>query len=239
MTGELNLDIEKLKNSFETVKSVEAHIFTHNCHEYFFEMEDYIDSVNLKHNKCFSGYQERIYEITESIDKIKNKINFLADSLSKTITMYEEIDSEVPRQEFDVERTNSDVELRQNLQTTNNDSSQVIIPVPKPVIEEKQEGLFPEGYDTTPIGLGIAAAGLTGAAGAIVIDSMMPKSAKSNKPKYEVDDDDINDYHDYQIADEAEEKPVISLKIDPSMTSYQASRNKEEMKKFYADEDEQ
>ena len=104
--------------------------------------------------------------------------------------------------------------------------------------EQKQEGLFPEGYDTTPIGLGIGAAGITGAIGAVVIDSMMPKSAKKQQPKYEIDDDDINDYRDFEIADEAEEKPIVSLKIDPSMTSYQASRNHESMKKFYNDEEE-
>jgi hypothetical protein len=61
----------------------------------------------------------------------------------------------------------------------------------------------------------------------------MPKSAKRKTEEYKVDDDDINDYRDYEIADEAEEKPEVSLKIDPSLTSYQASRNHDSMKKFY------
>ena len=43
----------------------------------------------------------------------------------------------------------------------------------------------------------------------------------------------IDDYRDYEIAEEAEEKPEVSLKIDPSLTSYQASRNHDSMKKFY------
>ena len=67
---------------------------------------------------------------------------------------------------------------------------------------------------------------------------MMPKTGRNEKNKSKIDDDDINDYADYEIADEAEEKPIVSLKIDPSMTSYQASRNHESMKKFYGDDQE-
>lgn len=239
MAKEVRLDIDKIVKSYETVESIETHVSTHNFHEYFFDMEDLIDEVNLKHDKCFSGYQERVYEIIESIDKIKNKINLLSDSLRKTI------DKTTKLTDLSIEQTSklnrqatSDVQYRESLSQVNNDSSQEIISIPTPKIEEtKQEGLFPEGYNTTPIGLGIGAAGITGAIGAVVIDSMMPKSAKKQQPKYEIDDDDINDYRDYEIADEAEEKPIVSLKIDPSMTSYQASRNHESMKKFYNDEE--
>lgn len=239
MAKEVRLDIDKIVKSYETVESIETHVSTHNFHEYFFDMEDLIDEVNLKHDKCFSGYQERVYEIIESIDKIKNKINLLSDSLRKTI------DKTTKLTDLSIEQTSrlnkqatSDVQYRESLNQVNNDSSQEIISIPTPTIEEtKQEGLFPEGYNTTPIGLGIGAAGITGAIGAVVIDSMMPKSAKKQQPKYEIDDDDINDYRDYEIADEAEEKPIVSLKIDPSMTSYQASRNHESMKKFYNDEE--
>ena len=240
MAKEVRLDIDKIVKSYETVESIETYISTHNFHEYFFDMEDLIDEVNLKHDKCFSGYQERVYEIIESIDKIKNKINLLSDSLRKTIDKNSKLTDLSKEQTAKINRkANLDVQYRDTLSPVNNDSSQEIIPIPTPTIEEtKQEGLFPEGYDTTPIGLGIGAAGITGAIGAVVIDSMMPKSARKTKPKYEIDDDDINDYRDYEIADEAEEKPIVSLKIDPSMTSYQAQRNHDGMKKFYNDEDE-
>jgi hypothetical protein len=240
MAKTVKLDIDKIVKSYETVESIENCVSAHNFHEYFFDMEDYIDEVNLKHDKCFSGYQDRIYEIIESIDKIKNKINLLSDSLRKTVDKNSRLTDLSKEQAAKVNRqANLDVQYRDTLSPVNNDSSKEIIPVPTPTIEEqKQEGLFPEGYDTTPIGLGIGAAGITGAIGAVVIDSMMPKSAKKQQPKYEIDDDDINDYRDYEIADEAEEKPIVSLKIDPSMTSYQASRNHESMKKFYNDEEE-
>ena len=239
MAKEVRLDIDKIVKSYETVESIETHVSTHNFHEYFFDMEDLIDEVNLKHDKCFSGYQERVYEIIESIDKIKNKINLLSDSLRKTIDKTTKLTDLSMKQTSKLNRqATSDVQYRESLSQVNNDSSQEIISIPTPTIEEtKKEGLFPEGYNTTPIGLGIGAAGITGAIGAVVIDSMMPKSAKKQQPKYEIDDDDINDYRDYEIADEAEEKPIVSLKIDPSMTSYQASRNHESMKKFYNDEE--
>ena len=187
MAKEVRLDIDKIVKSYETVESIETHVSTHNFHEYFFDMEDLIDEVNLKHDKCFSGYQERVYEIIESIDKIKNKINLLSDSLRKTI------DKTTKLTDLSIEQTSklnrqatSDVQYRESLSQVNNDSSQEIISIPTPKIEEtKQEGLFPEGYNTTPIGLGIGAAGITGAIGAVVIDSMMPKSAKKQQPTYE------------------------------------------------------
>ena len=240
MAKEVKLDIEKIVKSYETVESIESCVSAHNFHDYFFDMEDLIDEVNLKHDKCFSGYQERVYEIIESIDKIKNKVNLLSDSLRKTIDKYSKLtDLSIEQANIINRKANSDVQYRESLSPVNNDSSQVIIPVPTPTVEEpKQEGLFPEGYNTTPIGLGIGAAGITGAIGAVVIDSMMPKSSRKAQPKYEIDDDDINDYRDYEIADEAEEKPIVSLKIDPSMTSYQASRNHESMRKFYDDDQE-
>lgn len=228
MAATLKIETNKVRNSYDTVKSIESYVSTHNFHNYFFDMEDYIDEINLKHGKCINGYKDRIYEITESIDKIKNKVNLLSDSLRKTLDMQTKLEEpSIP--------VSSNVQLRNTLeQAPNSDSSQVIIPVPKPAPEQMQkDGLFPEGYDTTPIGLGIAAAGVTASIGAVVIDSMMPKSAKRKTEEYKVDDDDINDYRDYEIADEAEEKPEVSLKIDPSLTSYQASRNHDSMKKFY------
>ena len=96
-------------------------------------MEDYIDEINLKHGKCINGYKDRIYEITESIDKIKNKVNLLSDSLRKTLDMQTKLEEpSVP--------VSSNVQLRNTLeQAPNSDSSQVIIPVPKPAPEQMQK----------------------------------------------------------------------------------------------------
>lgn len=238
----IKMDINKIANSYETVRTLETCISNHNFHTYFYDMEDYIESVNKKHNNCINGYKNKITEINESIDKIKNKINLLSDSLSKTINMNSRMNDLSEEQARIMRKSTADtLQYRENMQQTqNNDGSTVIVPIPKPEIEEDKP-LFPEGYNTTPIGLGIAAAGVTGAIGAVVIDAATPKSYKRNKDKvvYEIDDNDENDYKDYKIADEAEEKEIISLKIDPSMTSYQASRNSESMKKFYDDIDSQ
>lgn len=240
MVDKVNINIDKLNSSYETVTSLEGCVSTHNFHDYFYEMEEYISNINRKHDNCISGYKGKINEINESIDKIKNKLNLLSDSLRKTINANMLVVSE--EQASVMQRNLSEtLQYKNNMEpVVNNDSSEVIVPLPKPEIKE-DEPLFPEGYDTTPIGLGIAAAGATAAIGAVIVDSTIPKSYKKNKdkPKYEIDDNDETDYRDYKIAEEAEEKPIVSLKIDPSMTSYQASRNKESMKKFYDDIDRQ
>ena len=123
MAKTVKLDIDKVIKSYETVESIENCVSAHNFHEYFFDMEDYIDEVNLKHDKCFSGYQDRIYEIIESIDKIKNKINLLSDSLRKTVDKNSRLTDLSKEQAAKVNRqANLDVQYRDTLSPVNNDS---------------------------------------------------------------------------------------------------------------------
>ena len=242
MAYTLKIDIDKVKNSYEIVNSIEACALNHNFREYFYEMEKYIASINTKHDNCMGNYKAKLNEINESVDKIKNKLNLLSDALRKTINANSDTAKVSEELSLKITRNISDeLQYKKTLQQSSvNDDTRVNIPIPKQESEENKS-LFPEGYNTTPIGLGIAAAGITGAVGAVVIDSTIPKSYKNNinKEIYEIDDNDENNYIDYEIAEEAEEKEDISLKIDPSMTSYQASRDKESMKKFYDDIDEE
>ena len=104
MAYTVKLDIDKVIKSYETVTSIESCVANHDFHGYFFDMEDYIDEVNLKHGKCITGYQDRVYEIIESIDKIKNKLNLLSDSLRKTIDHNNKNTNKVEEQLVDFRR---------------------------------------------------------------------------------------------------------------------------------------
>ena len=61
MAATLKIETDKVRNSYDTVKSIESYVSTHNFHNYFFDMEDYIDEINLKHGKCINGYKEEKY----------------------------------------------------------------------------------------------------------------------------------------------------------------------------------
>ena len=66
-----------------------------------------------------------------------------------------------------------------------------------------------------------------------------PKTKSKKKTTKKPKSVEISDEELVMFFQQAEEKEIISLKIDPSMTSYQASRNSESMKKFYDDIDSQ
>ena len=61
MAATLKIETDKVRNSYDTVKSIESYVSTHNFHNYFFDMEDYIDEI-----KSVSDYY--IYNFSELIE---------------------------------------------------------------------------------------------------------------------------------------------------------------------------
>lgn len=123
-------------------------------------------------------------------------------------------------------------------QTT--DPNITVIPAPTSQAEEPQ--VQPEPINTVPIGLGIAAAGISGAVGAVLVDSYNDKHKAPVIEEYRDPDDELN------LEDE-EEEPIDmrypAPKV-PDSTPYYASRNNssvqakfydEELPSFYDEED--
>lgn len=72
----------------------------------------------------------------------------------------------------------------------------------------------------------------------MVIDSMNPKVPEYKNKELEVEEyhesNDSNDnYQDIELEREDEENEYFRVKNAPSMTSYQASRDKKSIEKFY------
>ncbi len=118
-----------------------------------------------------------------------------------------------------------------------------------PPVTQQPTETTSSSYNTVPIGLGIAAAGITGALGAVIIDDKKYKENKKRKMYYDDrnSDDDIQLEGTYDTSNNinqresfASENSIIdkqNLKEIEDNTPYHASRDRNSINKFYDEED--
>jgi len=103
-----------------------------------------------------------------------------------------------------------------------------------------------DSYNTIPIGLGIAAAGISGSVGAVIVDGNSHKKHRYTKNgNYEDNSDELNLEGDYVSNDIPQDTLANSTNTslpDFDMNNnynkiYHANRNKEDLNKFYDDTD--
>ena len=103
-----------------------------------------------------------------------------------------------------------------------------------------------DSYNTIPIGLGIAAAGISGSVGAVIVDGNSHKKHRYTKNgNYEDNSDELNLEGDYVSNDIPQDTLANSTNTslpDFDMNNnynkiYHANRNKEDFNKFYDDTD--
>lgn len=103
-----------------------------------------------------------------------------------------------------------------------------------------------DSYNTIPIGLGIAAAGISGSVGAVIVDGNSHKKHRYTKNgNYEDNSDELNLEGDYVYNDIPQDTLANSTNTslpDFDMNNnynkiYHANRNKEDLNKFYDDTD--
>ncbi len=98
---------------------------------------------------------------------------------------------------------------------------------------EQPEVTTSNEINTVPVGLGIAAAGIAGSIGAVIVDSKKPKRSYSSKS----DEIYVEEYHpteaplDYGDDDDDDGDEDVSDVFN--QVAYQAIRDKESMSKFY------
>ena len=217
MNEELNnVNLDNIQKAIETITSMNHCINSSNLTSYFTEIETTIRQINFEHANCISNYKDTMNDIYEKIDELKENLNQLQDGLATTI------------QNFSAAGT--------NYRQTNTESAKLETSVTKvpPVTSQEPEIISSEPVEaqqtinTIPIGLGIAATGIAGSVGAIVLDSMNDHkkiSLEQYKPTETIEDNTT---------------PILKEKSDISIapvfednTPYHASRNNEAMNKFY------
>ncbi len=216
MNGELNqVNIEALQKSLETISSLDNNINNVNLSKYFTEIETKIRQINFEHANCISNYKDSMNSIYEKIDEIKENIHQLSESLKATIHGFSTTDVN-----YRIENNSLS-----NLKTSITQVPPVTQDNPEIISSEPME--TQETINTVPIGLGIAATGIAGSIGAIVVDSM------NDHKKVEIEE--------YRPTKEEFTTPVVEetqKEMNPiptfdSNSPYHASRNSEAMNKFY------
>jgi hypothetical protein len=227
------LDTSKIDDTLETLKSIDSCLSNKDLKESFFEMEDLLNRLNFEHGNFTTTYKETLDIIENELSKIKKDIyslgfgiertsEVLTDEREKTVRDIQELSSDygsslgigVP----------SDSPLKVFLKRENSGDIAEVITTG---IQEQQEPSSHDEINTVPVGIGIGVAGVVGAAGAIIYDSL-----RGNQ-----EDDSIKDYEPpkeerefYQDPREYEQEFEFE---DPS--PYYAIHNRDSMKKFYGD----
>lgn len=120
-----------------------------------------------------------------------------------------------------------------------NQKNVTVIEVPKQeevVIDNTQ----PTIINTVPIGLGIAATGISASVGTVIVDSMYD-SKKSNVPTSYKNNKEFNNLEEFnenvsQLDDDSMNEQMVMASKEEEFTPYHASRDKETINKFYEGE---
>lgn len=215
MSEEMNhINIDYLKKSLNTMNSVNDCMQTESLSNYFIEIDKMIQSINFEHANCISDYKDDLNAIYSKIDAMKNSIFELKNALAATIQNFSSIE-EVQLRENDFSIKNIETNITQIPPVTDEQAPQQEV--------TPQETTTP--INTVPIGLGIGAAGISGAIGAVIVDSM-------NDNKKEKIDDYNPEIEQYEPSDASEEPEMIEPVFDDK-APYHASRNSSSIDKYY------
>jgi hypothetical protein len=201
-----------------------------------------------------------------NLDEIKLKINKLNDSVSQTVNSFSNVEnltdsdikqigetynySEVSDKLANTINTNStNISFRNtslnNLKTSfsgvADETTGNITQIPTPDVEQEPVTTTTSTQiNTVPIGLGIAATGISASIGAVVVDSMNSKKRKTLDSTLEAYEDfDSPQVKNVYTEEEIKKQPVEEAfankqtKIEEVLPYHAASRDKSALEKFY------
>ena len=230
------LDTSKIEDTLETLKSIDSCLSNKDLKESFFEMEDLLNKLNFEHGNFSTTYKETLDTIENELSKIKKDIyslgfgvertsNVLTDEREKTVRDIQELSSDygtslgigVP----------SDSPLKVLLKREN--SGDIAEVITSGLHDQQEQPTSSYEINTVPVGIGIGVAGVVGAAGAIIYDSLRGNKEDDSIREYEPPKEEREYYQEPR-----EEDPEFEFD-DPS--PYYAIHNRDSMKKFYGDDD--
>lgn len=181
--------------------------------------------ANLKEQYNIMKQQENI--TTSALDSVKNAIDHLEQKFG--ITMRKTNLSQAA-----TAMSNSNISLIGQSQNTN----VTVIPTPESPLNQQTQTA---PINTIPIGLGIAASGISASVGTVIVDSMNSNNKTQNTAStsdfdeleiYNDDSDIIDVENNYMQPEDA----VMSSKQIDEVMPYHAARDINAINKFYADE---
>ena len=86
------IDMERLNESIETLSSIDTCLSNKDFSTIFIDIEKKIKNINFEHNNCINNYKDDLDNIITDIEKVREGIYKLTDSLTKTVTQYTEVE---------------------------------------------------------------------------------------------------------------------------------------------------
>ena len=227
------LDNERIAGSVETLQSIDNCLHQKNLQSIFMDIEQMLKEWNFEHGNYLDTYKESIGMISNELLKVEQDINNLSFALERTTQL---LTSEEEKTVQDIQELspfyerkigeNSILNTRITVIPTVKNASSDIAEVIASGIQEQKAPTHTE-IDTIPIGIGIGVAGVVGAAGAVIYDSLKPKT---DDFEYFTPNKNEKTQEVYQHTNEYE----TNVFEDP--TPYYAVRNKEVIRKFYGED---
>lgn len=208
-----NVNIDKLRSSSENLNSLSNKLDSFDLQKEFSEIEKAIKKINFEHGNCLENYKNDLSLLEEKYEEVKTNIKKITNSLVTTVEQFSVEDKKSSNQ-FDLK----------NLSTN-------LTQIPK--VEPEQEVVKAEQtttINTIPIGLGIAATGISASVGAIVADALKDKKKKNIIEEYNPSEGS----KDEPIREQStkEENKLLDNAFD-DYSPYHASRNSNSIDKFY------
>ena len=213
-----SIDGNKLTNSINILVSISNIINNNEIFEYIQDVETYINDINFEHGNCIDNYKDDINILYAKAEEIKNDLASLIDSLTFSVEKVNNtgtINSGALKELIGFYKdTSAGEKLNKLLTKSSNNIGNVAM---RKVMEMQDPGVGSTGgynnyqdpssittippvqtpsqevsnkpYSTVPIGLGIAATGISAAAGTVLVDSMYEGNNQSTK-KFQIDNYD-------------------------------------------------
>ena len=268
-----SIDRNKLSNSINILVSINNIINSNDVFDYIQDIETYINEINFEHGNCIDNYKEDLNLLYLKADEIKKDLASLIDSLTfsvekvnstgtinssslkELIGFYKDTSAGEKISKMLSESSNSigNVAMRKIMEiqdptvgstggyNTYQDQSDITIIPPV----EQHEQTTTQPYSTVPIGLGIAATGISAAAGTVLVDSMYDGNNNQSKKfvidKYKESNDE--DEYDESLDNDSYEEETIKAdpypkKVEEYIPPYHASRVQPKDNIFYDYEEE-
>lgn len=263
-----SINSNKISNSINILNSINNIINGNDVFGYIQNIEKCINDTNFEHGNCIDNYKDDLRTLYLKVEEIKQDLNSLIDSLyfsvekvnnSGTISsnslkdligFYKDTSAGEKLSKLLSESTDSigNIAMRKVMEAQdpsvssignyNNYQDQSNITTIPPVETPKQEVVQEQPYSTVPIGLGIAATGISAAAGTVLVDSMYEGTSPRPK-KFEIEN--YNDEDSYDENDEEEDTikaEPYPKKVEEYIPPYHAARVQPSDNIFYDYEDE-
>ena len=225
MTNDKNsVDLEKLSNSLKVIETANNSVNDMRLSNIVLDIDTNLSKISFEHGNCFNDYKEILDSLINSTNKLKTNVSELSKGLEKTINSFSEVENVNFRK----------TDLLTNVTNATGESNVTRIPATTPETQEVKEN---NSINTVPIGLGIGAAGITGAVGMVAADSMgLIDNTKEEVPEYHEPETEIVEKIEKPQEEIEDEFVAHEVKFD-DVSPYHALRDKEELDKFYDDED--